>query len=248
MVAIPKRVSERLTKQITKYKKVLKRANERDVNESDTVAIITDMLGDVFGYDKYLEVTSELVIKSKYCDLAIKVKDEIKFLIEAKAIGISLKHNHLSQAVNYGANKGVPWVVLTNGINWEIHRIMFEQPIRHEPVCSFNFLELSPRKKEDHAMLFLLSKEGLSKHAIEGYHERSQAVNRFVIGAITQSPSVVSCIRRELRRMTPGLKVNEEEIQEILTNEVLKRDVVEGDEAVKSLRRVKRAAAKKTKR
>ena len=50
MATIPKRVSERLIKQTRKFQKVLKSALARDVNESDTVAIITDMLSIVFGY------------------------------------------------------------------------------------------------------------------------------------------------------------------------------------------------------
>ncbi len=59
-------------------------AKDRDVNESDTVSIVTDMLAEVFDYDKYLELTSEFAVKG---------------------IGLDLKENHLRQAVDYGANK-----------------------------------------------------------------------------------------------------------------------------------------------
>ena len=95
MATIPKRVSERLIKQTRKFQKVLKSALARDVNESDTVAIITDMLSIVFGYEKYSEITSEFSIRGTYCDLAVMVDGDIKFLIEAKAIGLELKDSHL---------------------------------------------------------------------------------------------------------------------------------------------------------
>ena len=61
------------------------------------------------------------------------------------------------------------------------------------------------------------------------FHDHVQNVNRFIIGAITLSQPIISVIRRELRRTSPGLKVTNEEIESILVSEVLKRDVVEGE-------------------
>lgn len=86
MTNIPNKVSERLIKQVPTFQKVLQNAKDRDVNESDTVTIITDMLSSVFGYDKYEEVTSEQAIRGTYCDLAVKLDDQIRFLIEVKAM------------------------------------------------------------------------------------------------------------------------------------------------------------------
>ena len=138
-------------------------AKDRDVNESDTVAILNDILGDVFGYEKYLEVTSEFAIRGTYCDLAIKIDDKVQFLIEVKAIGINLKESHMKQACDYGANHGVQWVVLTNGIEWRVYRIRFEQPINFDLVCSFDFLALNARDEKCQDCLFMLAKEGLTK-------------------------------------------------------------------------------------
>jgi len=232
MAKTPKKVSERLTKEIRRFQLVLKKAKDRDVNESDTVTIITDILSNVFGFDKYTEVTSEHPVRGTFCDLAIKLDGKIKYLIEVKAIGMSLKENHLRQALNYGANQGIPWVVLTNGVNWDIYKIKFEQPISNELVCSINFLELNHRKQEDHDKVFLLCKEGIANAAIEEFHTHVQSVNRFMIGAIIATEPILSAVRRELRRVSPGLKVNNDEIERIIVAEVFKRDVIE-DEAFK---------------
>ena len=95
MANIPKKVTERFVKAVPRFQKVLQLAKDRDVNESDTVSVLNDIFGEVFRYDKYLEVTSELAIRGTYCDLALKVEDKIQFLVEAKAIGIELKgHPH----------------------------------------------------------------------------------------------------------------------------------------------------------
>ncbi|MDD4154573.1 MAG: restriction endonuclease subunit R, partial [Bacilli bacterium] len=140
-------------------------------------------------------------------------------------------------------NQGVPWIVLTNGVFWEIHRVRFERPVTSELVCSFNFTELQPRRQEDHDKVFLLCKEGVTTAAIEEFHTHVQSVNRFMIGATIITEPVIGTIRRELKKTSPGLKVTIEEITTIIVSEVLKRDVVEGEafeDAKKQLRKALR--------
>ena len=122
---------------VPKFKKTLDKAKERDVNESDTATIITDMLEEIFGFDKYSEITREYAIQGTYCDLAIKTSKGIEYLIEIKAIGLSLNDKHLKQAVNYASREGIKWVVLTNGVKWEMHRVSLESKVqkRYEFIC-----------------------------------------------------------------------------------------------------------------
>lgn len=246
MASIPKKVVERFTKTVPKFQKVLQIAKDRDVNESDTVAILTDILGAVLGYDKYIEVTSELAIRSTYCDLALRVEDKVQFLIEAKAIGIDLKETHMKQACDYGANHGVQWVVLTNGIEWKVYRIRFEQPINFDLVCTFDFLALNPRSEKDQEFLFLLTKEGLGKNARDDFYEKVQSVNRYVIGNLMLADPVLSVVRRELRKLADGMKIDVAEIESIVRTQVLKREIVEGEEAEAAQSRVSKFYRKGT--
>jgi len=239
-MSIPKRVTDRLARSVEKFQQVLKVAKDRDVNESDTVSIIKDMLSEVFGYDKYLDVTSEFAVRGTYCDLAIKIDNKIEFLIEVKAIGLDLKDSHLRQALDYGANLGIQWIILTNGIVWQIYKIRFEQPINCDLICSFNIAELDPKNEEHQEKLFLVCKEGLSKDAREEYHEKILTLNRFVLGALILGDEVINVLRRELRKISDGILAAPEEIIKVLTNEVLKRDVLEGDEAIKAQNRVRK--------
>lgn len=244
---VPKKVSERFSKTIGHFQRVLGNAKNRDVNESDTVTIVKDILADVFGFDKYAELTSEQAIRGTYCDLAVTLGGSIQYLIEVKAIGLTLKENHLRQAVGYGATQGISWVGLTNGANWEMYRIKFEQPVDHELVFQFDFLDLAARKKEHQELLFLLCREGLDKDAMKKYHEHVQSVNRFVLGALIQSDSVVSVLRRELKRLAPDSKAEVDEVKTLLPD-VLKRDVVEGEAAMRARRQVSRAVRKPVRR
>jgi len=245
---IPKKVLDRFAKAVPKFQKVLPIAKDRDVNESDTVAILTDIFSEVFGYDKYLELTSEFAIRSTFCDVAIKIDEKVQFLIEAKAIGIDLKETHIKQAVDYGANHGVQWVVLTNGIEWQIYRIRFEQPINYDLVCSYDFLTLNPRDEKDQESLFILSKEALAKNTREDFYEKVQSVNRFVIGALILNDVLLNTIRRELRKLSEGIRIDTSDVEQIIRNEVLKRDIVEGEDAELAQTRVNRFYKKSTPR
>lgn len=247
---LPKRVSDRLVRVIPKFQQVLKLAKDRDVNEADTVSIIKDILSDAFGYDKYLDVTSEFAIRGTFCDLAIKIDNKVEFLIEVKAIGLDLKDNHLKQAIDYGANKGIQWIVLTNGTMWRVYKIRFEQPINYDMVCEFEFSEMDVKDEEQQERLYVLCKEGLVKNARDEFHEKILTVNRFILGALIMSEEVVSVIRRELRKLSDGVLVTPEEISKVLAGEVIKRDVLDGEDAAKAQARVRRfygKAARKSK-
>ncbi len=245
MANIPAVTSKRLTASIPKFKKVLEQARERDVNESDTVTIVTDILDDVFGFDKYAEITREYAIQGTYCDLAIKVNKKVEYLIEVKAIGISLKDTHLRQAVTYASQAGIKWVVLTNGINWEVYRVTLDDRVESTKLLEFNFLNINPRKKEDQETLFLLCKRGVRKDLIDEFYEYRQSVNRYTIGALLLTEPVTSIVRRELRKIKEGIKVSNEEIEELIANEVLKRDLIESDAAKEAHKNVQRSMKKR---
>lgn len=136
---IPKKVVERIATTIKTFQAVAASHKSKDVSEADTVTLIKDILSDCFGFDKYHELTSEQQIRGTFCDLAVKIDGKIKYLIEVKAAGVSLNDSHLRQALAYGANQGIEWVVLTNAVEWRLHRIKFGQPIDHEEVSSFNY-------------------------------------------------------------------------------------------------------------
>ena len=251
MASIPKKLSERVIKSLPKFQKLLPIAKDRDINESDTVNIITDMLSEIFGYDKYHEVTSEFAIRGTYCDLALKVDDKIQYLIEVKAIGHELKDNHLRQAIDYASNQGIKWVILTNSIIWQLHRVKFEQPISHEAVAFFNILELNPRAEKDHDTLYLIAKEGIQKDIREEYYEKIQNINKYIIGNFLISEPIIGLLRKELRKFADGVKIEIAELRDIAQNEIIKREIFDSEEGKKAAGKVhrylKRSAKTKTK-
>lgn len=244
MLKIPKKVTDRFSSSIKGYQAVALSHKSRDVSEADTVTLVKDILSDCFGYDKYTELTSEQQIRGTFCDLAVKIDGKIKYLIEVKAAGVSLNDSHLRQAIGYGASQGIEWVVLTNAVEWRLHRIKFGQPVDHEEVSSFNFTEVSAKKEDDVNKMFLLCREGIVSDAMGAYHSHSQILNRYTIAQILLSDSVVSTIRKEIKRLYPDAKIDPENILDILNNDVLKREVIEGEKVKEVQTKLKRQYAK----
>lgn len=242
MPTVPKKVYERLVAGIKQFQPILVSAKSRDVNEADTVTIVKDMLADVFGYDKYSEVTSEFAIRGNYCDLATKLNGAIAALIEVKAIGLDLKDQHVKQAVDYAANQGVDWVLLTNGMIWRVYRIQFTKPIEQELVIDVDFSNLNHKSERDIELLYLWCKEGWVRSVLGDYHSHKQALSRYVLGAIVLTDPVLDVIRRELRRLSPDVRIDTDEISTVLINDVLKREILEGEKADEVKKKISRAA------
>ena len=244
MAYIPQKVTDRLVAGIKKFQPILTQAQAHDANESDTVIIITDMLSEVFGYDKYSEITSEKCIRGTFCDLCIKVSEVTQSFIEAKAINQELKEGYVKQAVDYAVNGPVDWVVLTNGVLWRVYRVIFSKPVDHELVLEVNFLALNHHNSSDLETLFLYSKESWAKSALNDFYDQKQALSRFSIGAVLLTEPVLTIVKRELKRISPDVKIDIDQIRSVLEQEVLKREVVEGDKADAASKRIARAANK----
>ncbi len=241
-VKIPKKVQDRLLAGLRRYQPIVRKLAARDISEADTVTVIKDMLSDLFGYDKYVELTSEQQIRGTFCDLAIQVDGKVHYLCEVKSAGTTLNDNHLRQAVNYGAHQGIEWILLSNGIVWKVYRIKFAQPVDWEEVYCFDMGTLS-RSSEDLAKLYMLCRESIASDALEDFHRQAQIINRFVIAELLMGDAVIGSLKKEFKRLFGGLKTNDESLRILLANEVIKRDAIDGDPAKAAKAMVKKASA-----
>ena len=242
-MTIPATVVERLAAGLKRFAPILAAAKSRDVNESDTSMIVTDMLADIYGYDKYSEVTRELAIRGTYCDLATRIDGKFQMLIEVKAIGLDLREGHAKQAVDYAANQGIEWVALTNGHLWKVFRVIFAKPIDNELVLDIDILTLNAKSAGDLESLYLLTRESMLKSGLYAYHDHLQATNKFYLAAVVLSDAVLDTVRRELRRLSDA-KVEISELRDALRQEDIKREVIEGDKADGARKKVAKTAGK----
>jgi hypothetical protein len=247
MATITQKIQTRISEGLKRFQPIIESAKIRDVSESDTVVLLTGVLSEILGYDKYVDITTELAIRGTYCDLALKIDGKLELLLEAKAVGIDLKEQHVKQAVDYAANKGIEWVILTNAVIWRVYKVVFAKPIQNILVLEIDFLKLRPKNNQDLECLFLLSKEAIAKSSLSEYFTQKQATNRFMIGNLLCEETILNGLKKELKQIYPDIRVSNEEIKTVLVSEVIKRELLAGEEADEARKKIQKINKKKEK-
>jgi predicted type IV restriction endonuclease len=243
-MAISKRSAERAMSGLKRLVSVIQQQKARDVSEADTVTLVKDVMSEVFGFDKYSELTSEHAIRGTYCDLVVEVDKKTVELVEVKSAGTTLDDRHVKQAIDYAANKGVEWVVLTNGSIWRLYQVLFAKPIDKRLLREIDLTTLDLRSDGCIDCLSPFMKEGFAKSVQEELRDRQDATSRYLLSAlILNNDNVAATIRRELRRVVDVL-VGDDEILKVLRGEVIKRETLEGPEAETAARRVNKIASR----
>ena len=75
-------------------------------------------------------------MKSKYVDLCLKIDGKIRVLVEVKAAKVKLRDRHIEQAENYASHNNYEWVILTNGVDWHLYHLTFDEGIEYESAFS----------------------------------------------------------------------------------------------------------------
>jgi hypothetical protein len=200
---------------LRKFADVFRAARERNDNESNTVMILIKFFEEVFGYDPLAgEITKEIPVKERFCDFAIVLgakteegKPKPEFLVEAKAAGVkNLNEKHIAQAYGYASRAPVNWVLLTNGLEWQLYHLAFDQKSGITPDLVFELdyladLETDPEFLWD--KLSVLAKSNVRAKGLETYYELTQLLSPSTIVNTLLGEEVLMKIRQELNRKAP---------------------------------------------
>ncbi len=238
-MGISAKVETRIASQIKKFLPILDQAKQRDISELDTSMIVCEILTDVLGYNKFENITTEHNIRGTYVDLAVQTDGTPRFLIEVKAIGISLKDQHVKQAVDYAANKGTEWVILTNGAVWRVYNVQFSQPIEKNMICEIDLLSSRPKDPEVLECFGNLSREEFSKDSMTEFLQRKEIASKFAIASVLVTDAMIDELRKEIRRLS-GIRLEPEYLRSTLAGEVIKRDLIDSVEGKAAQGLVKR--------
>jgi hypothetical protein len=214
---------------LQRFATAFREARERGANESDTVMFLVKFIEEVLGYDSLKgEISKELSIKDRYCDVALKVGGMVRVLVECKAASIrALVEKHIEQAENYASRAGIRWVVLTNGIGWKLFHLSFgeSEGIAHESAFEVNLLEdLETGADSLWGKLSLLSRESVEADGLEQFWSQKKALSPAAVVRVLFSQDVLTVIRRELNRNAPARLDIEDvftAIREVLSKEAL---------------------------
>jgi predicted type IV restriction endonuclease len=198
-----------IRKSLKKILPYLSKAQEDNLNEADTVLRLVKFFEDVLGYDPMTEISREKQVKDKYVDLAIKIDGVVRLLIEAKSAGSTLRDRHIEQAERYASLDNIPWVLLTNGIVWNLYHLTFDEGIDYQKVFS---IELSTQMLDTAAeTLTLLHRQSVKKGLLEEHWNKHTALNAESLGKAIFNYDALKIIRRDIRRRE-GIVLDEEEI------------------------------------
>jgi hypothetical protein len=188
---------------LAKTKRALNTLFERDAVEADTRTFVTDILVDALGYDKYDELTAEYLVRGEFADIGARVAGELRFFVEIKRITMPLKDQHLRQVKTYAANEGVPWVILTNGREWQLYHISSTTPIVHLLVSKIDLMDAKPAQAVEFFLPF--SRPAITRPMLNKLWQDSKGLHPETVSGALRSEAVLSALRRQIRSQTGSL-------------------------------------------
>jgi len=185
-------------------------AREAGINEAGTVDRLRRFFEDVLGYDGLQDITREAQMKNKYVDLCLKIEGNIRLLVEAKAASVKLRERHIEQAESYASRNNYQWVLLTNGVEWHLYHLTFEEGIEYERAFIVS-LATADGIEDAAKKLALLHKQSVRKGELEKFWEKATAMCAASIGQALFTEGVLRVVRREIRRSC-GVLIDTEDL------------------------------------
>jgi hypothetical protein len=211
---------EKLEKDVKKAllnaRSMIENIAEAGSNEAVTRQRVERILETCMGLDALKHITPEYAIHgvgdAEYCDLAIRLdeKGPPVVLVEVKRVSTDLATKHLKQVSTYAINKGCEWAMLTNGKEWRLYHISYDQPPQTTLVESWNILS------DDLTVLAekfsLVCYKSLKRDSLKQLWIKSNILTNHNILKAILSENSISLIRRSLRRTKKGVAVSPEEV------------------------------------
>jgi hypothetical protein len=133
------------------------------------------------------------------------------YVVEAKSIQIDLNTNHLKQARDYAANEGIDWVILSNGRQIELHRVLFSKPIKSSLVWAYDLSDLSTIRQAAKDIAYI-TKKATEKNELDDLWKRFCAINENSLVKSIYSEEVINAIKRQIKKSS-GIYFAPEEIK-----------------------------------
>jgi len=217
------RVHDRVRRGIKKYGKFFADAKATKKSEADIGGLVFMMMEEVFGYDKTSEITAEYRIRAQFADYAIKLSGKPVILVELKGSTVRLTQNHLLQVSAYAMQLGIEWVVLCNGLVWQLFHISRTTPLEEDAVFECDLSEGA--KQGTVEKLCALTREYVIRGEPRKIYEKVQAVRPQNLLRCLYTEPVLREMRRNLKANT-GYKADIDELRDLIDQHLLRPELV----------------------
>lgn len=192
--------TQQLEKRLREYrKKYLTKKSNLELDESATRLMVNYFLTDVLGYLELDDIKTEYNIRGEYADYVIQLARKKHFVIEVKSIQIDLNERHLRQSLSYAANEGIDWIVLFNGKQLQLYRVLFGKPISVHKVFDYDLSDLSMMKLASENLVHL-TKQAVLKGEMEVYWKRFDALTPTSLIKTIYTYDVIKAIRLKIKK------------------------------------------------
>lgn len=170
-----------------------------ELDESGTRLMVNSFLTDVLGFTPIEEVKTEYMIRGTYADYVIQIKDVRQFLVEVKALSFALSDKHLRQAINYGANEGIEWALLTNGKCFDFYKILFNKPIESRKIFSLDLSNPTQIKNCVEEIQYI-HKDSITNKGLSLLWNKTCALDPVNVAGLLFAQPVTNFIKRSLKK------------------------------------------------
>ena len=212
-------------KQLREYRKKYLRKEFAEIDESATRIMVNSFLCDVLGYEELVDIKTEYRIRDTYADYVIQTARKKNFIVEVKAMQLDLNQRHIKQSVEYAVNEGIDWVILTNGRQINVYKVIFAKPIRYELFFDFDLTDLKSITKAGQ-MLVYLSKKSVLKNDLDQLWQRQAEISPEKLGKVVLQETFIKVLRREMKKSTK-LHYTDEELYTALSELVAKEVLID---------------------
>ncbi|BAK45571.1 type I restriction enzyme HsdR N-terminal domain-containing protein [Eggerthella sp. YY7918] len=235
MAVYQDKAKERIKKNVAKVRSHCNKGKKIHMGEADTRAIVREVLIDCLGWDEFEDVTQEECIKGGYCDYLIRYEGKPYAVVEVKKVSGGLTQDHMRQAKHYAQDKGLDWIILTNGDEWEVYNLYYRKKRGENPepltfhlfTTSFTDTE-NVKPSERIEMLYLLSKEARRKDELAVYHGMLKALSPQELTKRIMQKDVIDRLRISIKNDI-GYRIDNDElafrIAEIIKDEAIPSNI-----------------------
>lgn len=205
---------QNLSTNIRKYRNRYLKKQWDDLDESATRLMVNSLLTDVLGFTELEDIKTEYRIRGEYADYVIQIARKKHFIVEVKSIQLDLTEKHLRQSVNYAANEGIDWIILTNGKQIELYRVLFGKPISSRKVFDFDISRTEDVKVMPEFLIYL-TKKSILKNELDDFWKRFEALEPTQLSKNLYSIEVVKFLKKVLKKKT-NLYFSEQDVLDSL--------------------------------
>src|SRR3989338_7747677 len=167
-------LKSRIQSLLSEYNKLSNKQGEAEKRTEDFIKDLFEALGWNFLSNEVIpQKKVKSAIRTTRVDYSFKKSGDVRpsFYLEAKRFSDNLENpDHRNQALSYGKNSGIRWVILTNFIRWRVFNSDYFDKPEDAELFEFN-LNKCLSNEDDLRSLILFSREN-GGHALDEYAKK----------------------------------------------------------------------------